>query len=109
MNTKDRRNYRRNQNATLRALTKARHAVAEMDAISFGFGMLHNNIRDLRELLGVAYSMALSTRMEHWNELGAVKPSDHPAGRGTGGLAAQPTTGRTGVGTRRSAHESQPV
>jgi len=152
MNTKDRRDYQRNQRAARAALGKARNALAEMDAISFRSGMLHNHVRDLRELLGVAYSMALDTRLDLWpvdvtptpetirlqcksllvlaqargrdgdrtvqediegavaliqqlakQKIGAVKPSDHPAGRGTGGLAAQPATGRTGVGARRTS------
>jgi len=99
MNTKDRRAYQRNQSAALRYISKARNAVAELDAITHGQkpAMLHSNVRDLRELLSVTFGMTLSTRLELWDDFGAVKPSDHPAGRGKGGLAARSTTGRTAV------------
>ena len=63
MTAKDRQTYRRNQAAALRHLSKTRHALAEMDAVTHGQNpkLLHESVRDLRELLGVAYSMALST------------------------------------------------
>lgn len=117
MNTKDRRAYRRNHLAALRHLNKARIAIAEMDALTHGDkpSMLNGTLRDLRELSGTAYSMALNTRLELWqphtakgaaiggwvpDNFGTVKPSDHPAGRGMGGLAVRPATGRTGAGRK---------
>ena len=69
-NAKDRREYRRNQTALLRHLGRARDAIAELDALTHGTKptMLNNNVRDLRELLGTSYSMALSTRLELWTQ-----------------------------------------
>jgi len=70
MNAKDRQVYWRNQRTALTALNKARNALAEMDAITHGQEpkLFHENVRDLRELLGVTYSMALGTRLERWEK-----------------------------------------
>lgn len=75
MNAKDRKDFRRNQAALLKHINRARDAVANMDAITHQQEpRMHNsNIRDLRELLGTSYSMALSTRLELWKDFGAVK------------------------------------
>ena len=70
MNAKDRKDYQRNQVALLKHLGRARDAIAEMDALTHGTKptMLNSNVRDLRELLGTSYSMALSTRLELWTQ-----------------------------------------
>lgn len=68
MNTKDRKDYRRNQRALLKHLSRARNAIAELDALTHGTKptMHHTNVRNLRELLGLGYGMALDTRLELW-------------------------------------------
>lgn len=82
MNTKDRRNYRRHQNAALKAINKARNALAEMDALTHNQPdqlpkLLHANVRDLRDLLGTTYSMALGIRVELWDFKGPLVHKAH--------------------------------
>jgi len=88
MNTKDQRTYLSHHRAALAALNRAGEAIANMDALSFHDApkLLNENVRDLRSLVKVAVSMAISTRLDRhsgWIATGTkppTKPTPRPKG-----------------------------